>query len=86
MKMVTANAEKAGSTSRLKKIFDQSLAILSEGANSVQVRRSSLPLHMDTVNLKKRALSDAANALSELWKISGTRSPKLQTGVVQFGR
>jgi hypothetical protein len=86
MKIATVTTEQTGSTNRLKNIFDQSLAILSEGANSVRVRRSSLPLHMDTVNLQKRALSDAANALSELWKISGTRSPKLQTGAVQFGR
>jgi hypothetical protein len=86
MKVASAINQQDGSTSRLKNIFDQSLAILSEGANSVRVRRSSLPLHIDPVNLQKRALSDAANALSELWKISGTRSPKLQTGAVQFGR
>ena len=79
---VTLN-EKPGSTTHLKDIFDQSLAILCEGASSARVRRSYLPLHIDTANLQKRALSDAADALAALWKISKTRSPKLQNRAIQ---
>jgi hypothetical protein len=82
---VTPN-DKAGSANHLKKVFDQSLAILSESAGSVQVRRSFVPLHIDPVSLQKRALSDAANALASLWKISQSKSPKLQTGLVQYSR
>jgi hypothetical protein len=78
--------DKSGSADHLKKVFDQSLAILSEGAGSVQVRRRSVPLHIDAVSLQKRALSDAANALATLWKISQPKSPKLQTGIVQYSR
>ncbi|MGB6387550.1 MAG: hypothetical protein WBE45_20790 [Terriglobales bacterium] len=81
---VTLN-EKSGSANHLKNIFDQSLAILCGGASSVRVRRSSLPLHVDAVNLQKRALSDAADALTALWKISGTKSPKLQSRSIQGG-
>jgi hypothetical protein len=75
-----------GSANYLKKVFDQSLAILSEGAGSVQARRRSVPLRIDAVNLQKRALSDAANALASLWKISQPKSPKLHTGIVQYSR
>jgi hypothetical protein len=80
--------EKSGydKPSHLKKVFDQSLAILSGGADSVQVRRSFMPLHIDAVSLQKRALSEAANALAALWKISHSKSPKLQTGIVQYSR
>jgi hypothetical protein len=81
----TAN-EKSGSSNQLKNIFDQSLAILSEGASAVGVRRRSLPLHIDAVNLQKRALSDAANALTALWKISDSKSPKLPSRAIQYGR
>lgn len=77
--------EKSGSTTHLKDIFDQSLAIL-EGASSARVRRSCLPLHIDAANLQKRALSDAADALAALWKISTTRSPKLQSRAIQYSR
>jgi hypothetical protein len=77
--------EKSGSPNQLKNIFDQSLVILCEGASSVRVRRSSLPLHIDAVSLQKRALSDAANALTALWKISDTKSPKLQSRTIQGG-
>lgn len=83
--------EKSGSANHLKDMFDQSLAILCGGAGSVRVRRSSLPLHIDAVNLQKRALSDAADALTALWKISSTKSPKLQSrtihgGTIQYSR
>jgi hypothetical protein len=76
----------SGSTHQLKKIFDQSLAILCEGASSVRVRRSSLPLHIDAISLQKRALRDAANALAALWNISASKSPKLHSGAVQYSR
>ena len=82
---VTAS-QHSGSANHLKNIFDQSLAILCEGANSVRVRRSSLPLHVDAVNLQKRALSDAANALAALWKIPEPKSPKLQSRAIQCSR
>lgn len=78
--------EKSGSTTHLKDIFDQSLALLCEGASSRRVRRSSLPLHIDAASLQKRALSDAADALAALWKISKTRPPKLQSRVIQYSR
>jgi hypothetical protein len=82
---VTLN-EKSGSTTHLKAIFDQSLAVLCEGAGSVRIRRSCLPLHIDAANLQKRALSDAADALAALWKISKARSPKLQSRAIQYSR
>jgi hypothetical protein len=82
---VTIN-EKSVSENHLKTIFDQSLAILCEGAGSVRLRRSSLPLHIDAVNLQKRALSDAANALAALWKISESKSSKLHSGAMQCSR
>ena len=81
-----ALTDKSGSPSHLKSIFDQSLAILCEGAGSVRVRRSSLPLRIDAVTLQKRALSNAADALPALWKISDTRAPKLRSGAVQYSR
>jgi hypothetical protein len=84
-KVISPN-DKSVSANHLKNIFDQSLAILCDGASSVQVRRSSLPLHIDAVSLHKRALSDAANALAALWKIPETRSPKLHGGAVQYSR
>jgi hypothetical protein len=82
---VTIN-EKSVSANHLKNIFDQSLAILCEGAGSVRVRRNSLPLRIDAVNLQKRALSDAANALAALWKISESKSPQLHSGAMQCSR
>jgi hypothetical protein len=78
--------EKPISANHLKNVFDQSLAILCEGATSARVRRSSLPLHIDAANLQKRALSDAANALAALWKISENKCPKLQSGTIQYSR
>jgi hypothetical protein len=78
--------EKSGSTNHLKNIFEQSLAVLCEGRDSIRVRRSSLPLHIDAVNLKKRALSEAANALAALWRISEPRPAKPQSRVLQYTR
>ena len=77
----TAN-EQSGSSNRLKNIFDQSLAILCEGDGGPLVRRSSIPLHIDAMSLQKRALSDAANALAALWKISKPNSSKLHSTAV----
>jgi hypothetical protein len=82
---VTLNGT-SGSKTHLKDMFDQSLAILCEGAGSVRIRRSFLPLHIDAANLQKRALSDAADALAALWKISKARSPKLQSRAIQSSR
>lgn len=86
MTNAVAGNEKPISANHLKNIFDESLAILCEGRDSVRVRRSSLPLHIDAANLQKRALSDAANALAALWKISENRSPKLHGGTIQYSR
>jgi hypothetical protein len=74
------------SATHLKKIFDQSLAVLCGGKESVPLRRNSLPLHIDSVSLQKRALTDAANALTSLWKISDSASPKLRRNTLQFSR
>jgi hypothetical protein len=79
-------SKESGSPSHLKNVFDNSLAILCEGAGSVRVRRSSVPLHIDAVSLQKRALTDAANALAALWKISNNRSPKLHSNALQYSR
>jgi len=78
--------ENSGSANQLKNIFDQSLAILRDGASAARARRRSLPLHIDAVNLQKRALGDAANALTALWKISANRSPKLPSSAIQYSR
>lgn len=77
--------EKSGSMTHLTDIFDQSLAVL-EGDSSARLRRSCLPLHIDAAKLQERALSDAADALAALWKISKTRSPKLQRRAIQYSR
>jgi hypothetical protein len=87
---VTADSD---STNHLKSIFDQSLAVLCEGKNTVKtgsqperLLRSSLPLHVDVVNLQKRALDNAAKALATLWKISKPKRPKLQSRATQYNR
>lgn len=74
---MTIAGKQCTSTHHFKQVFDQSLAILCEGAGSSQVSRRLLPLHIDVDHLRKRALSDAANALSMLWKVSGSKGPKL---------
>jgi len=58
------------STEYLKGIFDQSLAVLCE---SKDVSPRSLPLHISAADLQKRALTDAAKALTMLWRISEPR-------------
>ncbi|HKB99655.1 MAG TPA: hypothetical protein VKD23_12805 [Terriglobales bacterium] len=88
--VMTVTAE-SDSTSQLKSIFDQSLAVLCEGKNSVNTRSqadqlwsSSIPLHVDAVNLRKRALDNAAKALATLWKISEPKRPKLQSRAPRY--
>jgi hypothetical protein len=78
--------EESNSTNHLKSIFDQSLAVLCEskdpaktGLQTEPLRRSSLPLHVDAVNVQKRALNSAAKALATLWKISEPKRPKLES-------
>lgn len=64
------------SSTRLKNVYEQSLAVLSEarqGQNKKQSARqfrSSVPLHIDAASLEKRALDDAARALATLWNVS----------------
>ena len=85
--------EESNSTNQLKSIFDQSLAVLCEGKDTVKtgsqterLRRRSLPLHVDAVNLQKRALDNAAKALATLWKISEPKRAKLQSRATQYSR
>jgi hypothetical protein len=76
----------------LRSIFEQCLAVLCEdkgsatGEKTGRRRCDSLPLRLDGVNLQKRALSEAANALATLWKISGRRCPKPQDRALHFSR
>jgi hypothetical protein len=84
MKNAATTNENFQTANHFRNIFDQSLAILCEGESAV--RRRSLPLHVDDVKLQKRALSDAADALAALWKISGSKTSRLRNGVVQYGR
>jgi hypothetical protein len=61
------------SPEQLQGIFDHSLAVLCE---SKHVSPRSLPLHISAADLQKRALTDAAKALTMLWKISEPRRVK----------
>jgi hypothetical protein len=60
------------SAEQLQGIFDHSLAVLE----SKDVSPRSLPLHISAADLQKRALTDAAKALTMLWKISEPRRVK----------
>jgi len=89
--MTVTETEESDSTNHLKSIFDQSLAVLCEDKDSVRawsqterLRRGSLPLHVDAVNLRKRALDNAAKALATLWKISEPKRPKLQSRAPRY--
>ena len=91
--MTVTATEESNSTNHLKSIFDESLAVLCEDNDSVRarpqtewLRRGSLPLRVDAVNLQKRALDNAAKALATLWKISGPKRTKLQSRVTQYSR
>ena len=57
------------SAEQLQGIFDQSLAVLCDK----EVSPRSLPLHISALDLQKRALADAAKALTMLCKISEPR-------------
>jgi hypothetical protein len=77
--------EKPDSATALKNIFDQSLAVLAEGKVVLtkdtrigRACRDSTPLHINTAELQKRALEDAARALASLWKISDAGRSKSQ--------
>ena len=70
-------AEPSESTSHLKRVFEQSLALLGDSrgskAGETEASRSrlrSMPLHIDAASLQKRAIANAAQALTALWKIS----------------
>jgi hypothetical protein len=89
--MTTTVNEESDATNQLKSIFDQSLAVLCEGKDTVKtgsqterLRRRSLPLHLDAVNLQKRALDNAAKALATLWKISEPNRTRLQSPATHY--
>jgi hypothetical protein len=76
-----AGKQQSESTSQLKSIFEQSLAVLrddkpqnrnvtTKNPPNVRIRPDFFPLHIDPANLQKRALDNAAKALAALWKIS----------------
>jgi hypothetical protein len=73
------------SATHLKSVVEQCLAVLGEDkdspaeAHTRRLRCGWLPLHIDPVNLQKRALSEAAKALATLWKISETRCVRPQS-------
>jgi hypothetical protein len=87
--------EASESTSKLKTIFEQSIALLSEEKSACGekenpltnlARRTSLPLHIDSASLQKRALDDAARALATLWKISKPERTKLPSRALPCSR
>jgi hypothetical protein len=91
--MTVTVTDEADSTNQLKSIFDQSLAVLCEGEDTVKtgsqterLRRRSMPLRVDAVNLQKRALDNAAKALATLWKISEPKRTKLQSPATHYSR
>ena len=93
MTVIVPVTDEADSTNQLKSIFDQSLAVLCEGKDTVKtgsqterLRRRSLPLHVDPVNLQKRALDNAAKALATLWKISEPKRAKFQSPATHYSR
>lgn len=89
--MTMTVSEESDATNQLKSIFDQSLAVLCEGKDTVmtgsqteRLRRRSLPLRLDAVNLQKRALDNAAKALATLWKISEPKRTRLQSPATHY--
>lgn len=73
MNRVVNTATNVNSQENLQNIFDHSLAVLCE---SKDVSPRSLPLHISAADLQKRALSDAAKALTMLWKVSEPKRVK----------
>jgi hypothetical protein len=77
MTMTMTLTDSAESTNHLKRVFEQSLAVLGEDHDSrtgerqrSRSRLRSIPLHIDAASLQKRAIANAAEALTALWKIS----------------
>ena len=66
-------ATDANSPANLQGIFDHSLAVLCE---SKELSPRQLPIHISAAELQRRALTDAAKALTMLWKISDPRRVK----------
>lgn len=66
-------ATAANSAANLQGIFDHSLAVLCESEN---LSPRQIPIHISAAELQKRALTDAAKALTMLWKISEPRRVK----------
>ncbi len=82
--------ETPDSTRRLRNVMEESMAVLSERSNSAagsarRLRQRFLPIHADSINLQKCALTTAASALAALWKIPATGRAKTQHGL-QFSR
>ena len=75
MASATIIKEKSDSTIQLKKVVEQSLAMLGESNDTprTEICRRSLPLYVDAANRQKVALVSAAKALAALWKISDPR-------------
>ncbi len=61
------------SAADLQGLFDRSLAVLCE---SKAISPRQIPIHISAAELQKRALTDAAKALTMLWKISEPRRVK----------
>ncbi len=66
-------ATDAISAANLQGIFDRSLALLCE---SKAISPRQIPIRISAAELQKRALTDAAKALTMLWKISEPRRVK----------
>ena len=71
--MKAISGTEANSAVNLQGIFDHSLAVLCD---SKHVSPGSLPIHISAAELQRRALTDAAKALTMLWKISEPRRVK----------
>jgi hypothetical protein len=88
----TTSNQQSDSATHLKNVVEQCFAVLCEDkdsaakAQTTALRCGSLPLHIDGVNLQKRALTEAARALATLWKISEPRGAKLQGRAMQYSR
>lgn len=83
MTTATIARETTDSRKRLKRIVDQSLAVLcerSDAANKDPQRQLSgrrfFPLHVDPACIQKTALANAVTALAALWKIPASSRPK----------
>ncbi len=84
MTTATIVKEKTDSTKRLKRIVEQSLAVLCERSDAAKGDRQRqlsgrrfFPLYVDPACIQKTALTSAVTALATLWKIpvSSRRNP-----------